>query len=66
MTNLNKQHNALEPLLTEADVSKILGCSVRTVRRRIKAGELAVVRDGRMVRVQPEDLNRYIRNRRFG
>lgn len=66
MTKQNKQHNLPEKLLTETEVSKILNCSLRTVRRRIEAGELAVIRDGRLKRVHPEDLDLYIRNRRFG
>lgn len=55
-----------ERLLSLSDTAKILGCSQKTVRRRVDAGELATIRDGRMVRVHPDDLNRYIRNRRVG
>jgi excisionase family DNA binding protein len=66
MTNKPKQQSLPEKLLTETEVSHILGCSVRTIRRRIEAGELAVIRDGRLKRIQPEDLRIYIRNRRFG
>lgn len=66
MTNKPKQASLPEKLLTETEVSGILGCSVRTVRRRIEAGDLAVIRDGRLKRIQPEDLRIYIRNRRFG
>lgn len=51
MTKQNKQHNLPEKLLTETEVSKILNCSLRTVRRRIEAGELAIIRDGRLKRV---------------
>ena len=66
MANKSKQAPILEKLLTETDASEILGCSVRTIRRRIEAGDLAVIRDGRLKRIQPEDLRIYIRNRRFG
>lgn len=55
---------ALRPLLTLDEASTILGCSVKSVRRRIAAGDLPVVRDGRLVRVHPDDLDRYIRARR--
>lgn len=53
-------------LLTLQDTAAALGCSVKTLRRRIADGQLAVIRDGRLVRVDPEDLERYIRSRRFG
>ena len=66
MANRSKQEPVPEKLLTETEVSEILSCSVRTIRRRIEAGELAVIRDGRLKRIQPEDLRIYIRNHRFG
>ena len=50
-----------EPLLTMQDVAEILNCSNKTVKRRVDAGDLPVIRDGRMVRVHPEDLNHYIK-----
>ena len=55
-----------ERLLSLSDTAKILGRSLKTIRRRVEAGELAVIRDGRLVKVHPEDLNRYINSRRFG
>jgi len=55
---------ASAPLLTLADVAERLQCSTKTVKRRIEAGDLPVIRDGRMVRVHPDDLERYIRARR--
>ena len=61
----NKQTPLPDKLLTETEVSEILGCSVRTVRRRIAASELAVIRDGRLVRIHPDDLNFYIQSRRI-
>lgn len=60
-------HNPLpDRLLSLSDTAEILGCSLKTIRRRVDAGELATIRDGRLVRVHPNDLNRYIQNRRFG
>ena len=56
----------LQPLLTLADVAGILKCSIKTVVRRISSGDLPVIRDGRMVRVHPDDLTRYIKLRREG
>ncbi len=53
-----------EPLLTLDQTADVLNTSVKTVRRRIEAGDLPVVRDGRMLRVIPEDLRRYIAQRR--
>lgn len=51
-------------LLTVSETAEHLGVSVKTVRRRIEAGELPVIRDGRLVRVHPEDLYRYVALRR--
>lgn len=42
--------------VTEA--ARILGVSARTLRRRIKAGEMPVVRVGRAVRVDLAELRR--------
>jgi len=55
---------ALPRLLKLHDVAEILGVSPKTLRRRIDAGELPVIRDGRIVRVHPRDLERYISARR--
>jgi excisionase family DNA binding protein len=65
---MTRQH-PLEPpvrLFTLDEVCTVLGCSLKTLRRRIDDGALAVIRDGRLVRVHPDDLARYIRQRRFG
>jgi excisionase family DNA binding protein len=51
-------------LLTLAEASQVLGYSPKTLQRRIRAGELPVVRDGRLVRVHPADLARYVAARR--
>ena len=55
---------ALTPLLTLQDSADILQVSPKTLQRRIKAGELPVIRDGRILRVHPADLQRYISARR--
>lgn len=55
---------ALSRLLTLQDTAGILNTSMKTLRRRIDAGELPVIRDGRIVRVHPADLERYISARR--
>ena len=38
--------------------------SEKSLDRRIRAGELPVIRDGRIIRVHPDDLERYIAARR--
>ena len=53
-------------LLTRKRVAEILDTSERTIARRIRAGDLPVIRDGRIIRIRPEDLERYIAQRRFG
>ncbi len=57
--------NKLKQLLTVKKTAQILNNSEKTVRRRIKLSKLPVIRDGRNVRIHPDDLDRYIaRNRR--
>ena len=53
-------------LLSLADTCAVLGCSMKTLRRRIAEGEIAVIRDGRLIRIHPDDLDRYIQQRRHG
>ncbi len=55
---------ALPRLLTLRDAAGILNTSMKTLRRRIDAGQLPVIRDERIVRVHPRDLERYISARR--
>ena len=55
---------ALPRLLTLQESALILKTSMKTLRRRIDAGQLPVIRDGRIVRVHPRDLERYISARR--
>lgn len=50
-------------LLTISDVAARLAVSEDTVRRRIAAGAMAVVRDGRMIRVSVAALEDYIARR---
>jgi excisionase family DNA binding protein len=52
------------PLLTFADVAEQLQVSLRTVRRLVDAGELAVIRIGRAVRIDPRDLERFLAGQR--
>ena len=66
MQKTNNHTSIPERLLSLSHTAKILGCSIKTIRRRVEAGELATIRDGRLIRVHPDDLNRYIKNLRFG
>jgi excisionase family DNA binding protein len=50
-------------LLTLKQVADLLGCSIATVKRRIRAGALPAFVDGRLVRVREADLARYIAER---
>ena len=47
-------------LLTLEEAAEQLACSTRTLRRRIDAGSLPAFRDGGLVRVRLDDLERYI------
>jgi excisionase family DNA binding protein len=44
-----------EELMSTAEVAALWGCSVETVRRRIRSGALPVVRMGSVVRVRRTD-----------
>ena len=50
-------------LLTLQDVAAKLRCSLGTVKRRVATGEIAVFRDGRLVRIREDDLQRYVAER---
>jgi len=50
-------------LLTLAEAGEFLGCSEKTIGRRVATGELPVFRDGRIVRVRQLDLDRYVAER---
>lgn len=52
------------PLLTVEDVAKFIGSSTKTVRRLIETGDLPHVRIGRLVRIHPMDLERFVQARR--
>lgn len=64
MIKPNNSKNPIENLIPIEDVPNILNMSMRTLRRRIKAGDLPVVRDGNIVSVMPDDLKAYMAKRR--
>ena len=45
------------------EVAKLLGVSVRTIQRRIKAGELSASRIGRLLRVSDPSLRLFLAER---
>lgn len=47
-------------LLSIRDASDLLDVHVKTIRRRIKAGELQVIRTGRIIRIHPNELKKLI------
>lgn len=50
-------------LVTYEEAADALGCSVSTIRRRIRMGLLPVYVDGGLRRVREDDLRRYISER---
>ncbi len=60
---MTKRDDVPEPLMTVKEVATGMNASEKTVRRRIGAGELPVIRDGRMIRIRPKDYRRYIESK---
>ncbi len=54
----------IEPLLRSTEVCEILRVSKTTLWRRIRRGELAVIRAERRLLFEPEEVRRYIALRR--
>jgi excisionase family DNA binding protein len=50
----------LNRLLTLDQVADELGCSISTVKRRVRHGVLPVFKDDGIVRVREADLRRYV------
>jgi excisionase family DNA binding protein len=49
--------------LTYAEAARALGCSVSTVRRRVRAGKLPCYVDGGLRRIREDDLQHYVLER---
>ncbi|MCZ4263018.1 helix-turn-helix domain-containing protein [Limimaricola sp. G21655-S1] len=49
----------LETLLTIQQVAELENVSPKTIRRRIKSGGLPAIRNGRLLRIRPQDLRSY-------
>ena len=56
---MTERDDGSEPLMTIKDVAVSMNASEKTVRRRIAAGELPVIRDGRLIRIRPKDYRIY-------
>lgn len=50
----------LEPLLTTAEVAKILRCSDKTIWRLIASGKLKAVKTGRCYRFRRHDVSEFV------
>ena len=55
--NPTTHHRSYESLAHAADRT---GVSIRTLRRRIACGQLAAYRTGRLIRVDPGDVDRLL------
>jgi excisionase family DNA binding protein len=53
-----------QTLHTVAEAAEILNCSEKTVRRRIQNKRLRAIRDEGLLRIDPADLEDYIRDHR--
>ena len=60
---MTKLDDVSEPLMTVKQVAEKMNASEKTVRRRIAAGELPVIRDGRMIRIRPKDYRTYLESK---
>ncbi len=54
----------LKPLLTISGLADVLGISEKTARRLIWAGRIPCVRIGRVVRLDPADVSRFVAARK--
>jgi excisionase family DNA binding protein len=61
---MTKPTDPPKTLLTKKQVAELLGVSTKTIDRRIRSGELPVIRDGRIIRMHPDDLACYLAARR--
>ena len=59
MTKTPKTTAELERLLTIREVAELEAVSRKTITRRIAAGELPALRNGRSLRIRPQDLRSY-------
>ncbi len=60
---MTKRDDVPEPLMTVKEVATGIIASEKTIRRRIAAGELPVIRDGRLIRIRPKDYRSYLESK---
>jgi excisionase family DNA binding protein len=60
----SKRPRKPQRLLSIRESAEILNTSVKTVRRRIADGQLRPIRIGRLLRIDPADLQDFIRDHR--
>jgi excisionase family DNA binding protein len=60
---MSKLDDVSEPLMTVREVAAAMNASEKTVRRRIAAGKLSVIRDGRLIRIRPKDYRSYLESK---
>jgi excisionase family DNA binding protein len=61
----DKQNPPVFQLFTVSEAADALHLHLSTLRRLIRAGDLPVVRIGGAIRIDPEELRRFIDARRF-
>ncbi len=57
---MTKRDDVPEPLMTVKELAADMKASEKTVRRRIAAGELPVIRDGGLIRIRQKDYRAYL------
>lgn len=61
---MSRPTRTLPHLLTIAEVAELEGVSQKTIHRRIRKGELPIIRDGVLIRIEPADYEAWRRARR--
>jgi len=62
----NSSNRKIEPLLTIPEVAGICRVNEKTIRRWIKADDLAAIKLGTQWRIAQKDLNHFLRERWTG
>lgn len=60
---MTKPSSRLPALMTIPEVAERLQVSIKTIRRWIASGDLPTVRLGSQIRIQPKDLDIFLRQR---
>ena len=63
---MKKPADELERLLKVSEAAELENVSDKTIQRRIASGELPAIRDGRLIRIRPQDLRVYRLRRLLG